>query len=253
MSLISKMSIILFLIFLALTGCTEPPERIEPFLWVKALPGDGTVSVQWWLNDSTLLYQGGKYGHLILMRSEEDGQFEQVAEFGPTNPLYAGWCWTDSSVENGIQYRYYVKAIFAIFTDPDAEGFSDTFTVTPQPGLADPRPSAPSSFTNDPLLEGSDYVTLHWMCNEPHDSVYYIFLAYGSVGFDIYHDNFDGTGREWDPSGTRVDPVKLDTTSYTFQCQRDGDTRYYKIAVFTDSVMSYSSEQLEIEHTWEDD
>ena len=120
---------ILSAIFLTIISCIQPPAQIEPFLWVKALPGDGTVSVQWWLNDSTLLYQGGRLGHLMLMRTEDGADFECVAEFGPTNPLYAGWCWTDSTVENGAEYSYYVHAVFAIFEDPDAEGFSDSRKV----------------------------------------------------------------------------------------------------------------------------
>lgn len=242
---------ILILGLLVSASCTPPPDQIEPFIWAKALPGDGRVSVQWWLTEETLLMQGGRFGHFKLMRAKGDEGFEVVGELGPTSPLYAGWCWTDSTVANDREYRYLVYAIFAIFENPDAEGYSDTLHLIPQAGLADPRPPALDSFSSDPLVEDSDTVTLRWIPPEDHDSLYYIFLSQGVLGFLIYLDNFDGAGRYWDPSGTQVDPVKLDSAVYTFLCNRDGGTRYYRIAAFVDSIMSYPSEILEIEHTWE--
>ncbi|MBN2379118.1 hypothetical protein JXM67_04890 [candidate division WOR-3 bacterium] len=245
-------SFILIMGGVALSGCTRTPDKIDPFLWVKVMPADGRVSVQCWLNDSTLLYQGGKFGLFKLMRAEGEGEFEALRELGPTTPLYATWCWTDSTVENGKEYRYYVQAIFAIFEDPDAEGYSDTFAVTPQAGLEDPRPSAPDSLRNDLLVEGSDEVTLRWVPPENHDDFYYIFLSEGALDFLIYLYNFDGTGREWDPSGNQTDPVELDTPVYTFLCYQDGYTRYYMVTAFVDSVMSYPSDVLEIKHTWEE-
>jgi len=236
-----------------LSGCTPQLEKIEPFLWVKVLPGDSRMSVQWWLTDSTLLYEGNKFGYFKLMRSKDGGKFEAIAEKSNLNPLYAGWCWTDSTCENGTEYRYYVQASFWIFDYPESEGFSDTFSATPEAGLADPRPPAPDSLRNDALVEGSDTVTLRWAQSAEHDSLYYIFLSEAAIDFTIYLENFDGAGRDWDPSGDMVSPVKLDSTVYTFNCDHDGTKRYYKVSVFRDSVMSYPSRELEIEHTWEPD
>jgi len=231
-------------------ACTPPPEQIEPFAEFKAFAGDGRVSVQFWLTADALTDQGSRYGHFKLLRSEEDGDFTEIAELGPLNPLRVTWCWTDSSVTNGVSYRYLVYAIFAIFEDPDYVGYSDTLYVYPESGLDDPRPQPPDSLRNETLL--ADTVTLLW--NEPaaHDSLYYLLYYSPKLQeFTTYDVSLDGI-HEWDPTqgDLGVHPVKLDSTQYTFICARDGGIRYYKIVSFTDSIMSYPSGALEIEHEW---
>jgi hypothetical protein len=243
---------LLLIALLAVITCTPPPEEIEPFIWVRALEGDGRVTVQFWLNEETLLDQGARLGHFKLLRAEGESKFEEVAELGPINPLRATWCWTDSSVTNGKSYRYLVHAIFAIFEDPDAEGFSDTLVVTPQTSLADPRPQPPESLRNKALL--ADTVTLLWNELPEHDSLYYL-LYYSPYldEFTTYEEYLDAAGHEWNPTGgdLGVHPVHLDSAIYTFYCDRDGETRSYRIIAFVDSIMSYPSEILEIEHTWQ--
>jgi hypothetical protein len=145
-----------------------------------------------------------------------------------------------------------VHAIFAVFEDPDAEGYSDTLLVTPQAGLADPRPQPPDSFRNKALL--ADTVTLLWNELPEHDSLYY--LLYHSPllqEFTTYEEFLDAAGHEWDPTGgdLGVHPVRLDSATHTFYCDRDGETRSYRIIAFVDSVLSYPSEILEIEHYWQ--
>lgn len=243
------MNLIVILLFASGT-CTPPPEQIEPFLWVKALPGDGKVTVQWWLNEETLYEQGGRLGHFKLLR-EEDGKFKEIAEFGPVNPLRAGWCLTDSSVTNGKSYRYIVHAIFAIYEDPDAEGYSDTLVATPQASLTDPRPAAPDSFSCKQLL--ADTVKLLWVPPAINDSLYYLlYYSPTTMNFVTYDEELDDVGHEWNPGETYgVYPVKLDSLPFIFYCDRDGDTRFYQVITFCDSIMGYPSEVLEIEHTWE--
>lgn len=242
------------IVLIAAISCT-PPAQIQPFLWIKwikALEGDGRVTVQFWLTEETLLDQGGRYGHFTLLRAEGEGKFIEVAELGPINPLRVTWCWTDSSVTNGKSYRYLVHAIFAVFDDPEAEGYSDTLTVTPQAGLADPRPQPPESLRHMPLFE--DTVTLLWAEPSEHDSLYYLLYYSPAIhDFTTYEENLDGAGHEWDPTGgdLGVHPVRLDSARYTFYCDRDDKTRSYRIIYFVDSVMSYPSEILEIEHTWQ--
>jgi hypothetical protein len=72
---------VLFIALLAVITCTPPPEEIEPFLWVRALEGDGTVTVQFWLSEETLLDQGGKLGHFKLLRTEGEGKFAEIASW----------------------------------------------------------------------------------------------------------------------------------------------------------------------------
>jgi hypothetical protein len=187
-----------------------------------------------------------------LMRAEDGGKFEAVGELGPISPPPAGWCLTDSTVENGKTYQYYIHVVFALYEDPDAQGFSDTFTVTPQAGLDDPRPQPPDNFAFDPLVEFSDTVTLRWDEPVEHDSLYYLFMAPSSGSeFTIYLEEFDGSDHLWAPSGNQYHPAQIDSCTFTFLCARDGITRYYEILSFTDSVMSYPSQILEIEHTWQ--
>lgn len=242
---------VLFIALLAVVACTPSPEEIEPFLWVKALEGDGRVSVQFWLTEGTLLDQGGKLGHFKLLRTEGEGKFAEIAELGPINPLRVTWCWTDSSVTNGKSYRYLVHATFAIFEDPDAEGFSDTLSVTPRIGLADPRPQPPESLTYKLF---ADTVTLQWVPPPLHDSLYYLlYFSPRLQEFTTYEEFLDAAGHEWDPTGPDlgVHPVRLDSATHTFYCDRDGETRSYRIIAFVDSIMSYPSEILEIEHSWQ--
>lgn len=239
-------------ILLSFLVCTPPPTQIEPFVWVKAFAGDSRATVQFWINQNTLLEYGGMFGHFKLMRSEEGKKFEQVAELGPLNPIRAGWALTDTSVQNGKTYRYFVHAVFAIFTNPEAEGFSDTMTVTPEEGLADPRPPAPESLNyKHPLVE--DTVDLYWGSPDSCDGLYYLLYAPSSLEFTTYYENIDGVGQHaWDPGGSKgVRPVKLDSSFYRFLCARDGDTRYYMVYAFRDSILSYPSETLKIEHTWQ--
>jgi hypothetical protein len=240
------------ILLLGAITCTPPPEQIQPFLWVKPLEGNGRVTIQFWLTEEALLAQGNRYGHFKLLRAEGGGKFEEVAELGPINPLRATWSWTDSSVTNGKSYRYFVHAIFAVFEDPDAEGYSDTLSCLPQAGLLDPRPQPPESLTHKPLFE--DTVTLLWAEPPEHDSLYYLlYYSPALAEFTTYEESLDGVGHEWDPTGgdLGVHPVRLDSARFTFCCDRDGQTRSYRIIAFVDSVMSYPSDILEIEHHWQ--
>ncbi len=231
------------------SSCTTP--LVEPFLWTKALPGDSKVTVQFWLTDDALLTYGGMLGHFILMRAEEGGKYEEIAQFGPINPLRATWSWTDTTVSNGKTYRYLVHAKFAIFENPEAEGYSDTLQATPEDGLADPRPEAPDSFRNrTPLFK--DTVELFWVPPDTGSLLYYLLFSASDLEFLTFDSNFDGTGRNWDPGGEGgVEPATLDSAYYKFNCQRDGDTRYYMVYAFKDSIMSYPSDTLAIVHTWQ--
>ncbi len=242
-------ALMLVVLSLVYTSCTTP--QVEPFLWTKALPGDSRVTVQFWLTNDVLLTYGGMLGHFKLLRAEGDGDFEEIDQFGPINPLRATWSWTDTTAENGKTYKYIVHAIFAIFTNPEAEGYSDTLEVTPESGLDDPRPQAPDSLRNrSPLLK--DTVELFWIPPDTSSHLYYLLYAPASLEFVTYMDNFDGTGRNWDPSGDGgVEPAALDSAYYKFNCQRDGDTRYYMIYAFRDSILSYPSDTLTIVHSWQ--
>ncbi len=245
-----QVCVALILLLGAIT-CTPPPEQIQPFLWVKSLEGNGRVTIQFWLTEETLLAQGNRYGHFKLLRAEGVGKFEEVAELGPINPLRATWCWTDSSVTNGKSYRYFVHAIFAVFENPDAEGFSDTSLVTPRTGLADPRPQPPEDLTYKLF---ADTVTLQWVPPPLHDSLYYLlYYSPALAEFTTYEERLDNADHEWDPTGgdLGVHPVRLDSATHTFYCDRDGETRSYRIIAFVDSIMSYPSEILEIEHEWQ--
>lgn len=239
-------AVILSLVY---TSCTTP--QVEPFLWTKALPGDSKVTVQFWLTDDVLLTYGGMLGHFILMRAEGEGDFEEIAQFGPINPLRVTWSWTDTTAENGKTYRYLVHAIFAIFQNPEAEGYSDTLVAVPEDGLVDPRPEAPDSLRNrSPLFK--DTVELFWSPPQDADDFYYLLYSPSNLEFFTFDSNFDGTGRNWDPGNEGgVKPASLDSAYYKFNCQRDGDTRYYMVCAFKDSIMSYPSDTLAIEHTWQ--
>lgn len=230
--------------------CTQPPDEVTSFRSVSVLPGDGTVSVQWWIADSTLDNMAwGFFTSVKLFRAPRDGRFELIAEFGPMVPLRAGWCLTDSSVINGTAYDYYLQTLFYLYENPEFVGFSDTFSVTPQSGLEAPRPPAPNDFSFDQPL-ASDTVRLSWSPPTGHDSLYYILYSHTGVDFEIFEELIDDEGNVWDPSGDGLRPVHLDSASYSFTCDRDGLFRYYQIYVFRDSVLSYPSEVLTIEHEW---
>jgi hypothetical protein len=237
------------ILLLVYASCTPP--QAEPFLWTKALAGDSRVTVQFWLNDDALLAYGGMLGHFKLMRAEGEGDYEEIDAFGPINPLRATWSWTDTTAENGKTYKYLVHAIFAIFENPEAEGYSDTLVAVPKAGLTDPRPAAPDSFRyKSPLFK--DTVELFWNPPDSADDIYYLLYAPPSLEFVTFDSNFDGSGRNWDPGNEGgVEPATLDSAYYKFNCQRDGDTRYYMIYAFRDSIMSYPSDTLEIVHTWQ--
>jgi len=229
-------------------SCIPPHYVIRPFAQVKVLGGNGKVAVQFWLTDTTLNYQSGKLGLFKLMRSKQgEDKYHEVARLGPISPPPKAWCFSDSSVNNGEAYEYYIYATFSVFETPDDEGYSDTFTVRPASNLSDPRPPAPKEFKNLELRK--DTVTLIWIPPQNHDSLYYILYSPTGLVFRTYDKEFDSKGNIWDPAGDKASPLKLDSARYTFKCSCDGDFRYYLLYAFRDSIMSYPSKVLKIKHT----
>lgn len=205
--------------------------------------------IQWWLTETTLLDRGAMYSHFKLLRSQDGGKFVEIADYGPHSPPRATWFIIDSTVINGSTYRYVLHAVFAIFEDPEAEGFSDTLVVTPQTGLADPRPQAPDSIWHELLVE--DSVTIVWISPEGNDEIYYLLWTPAADSLYIYEENFDNAGHDWSPGEDDMHPAELDTSSFTFIHARNGDIAFYQVYCFVDSVISYPSGLLEIEHTWQ--
>lgn len=233
---------------LAVTYCTPTPTQ-NPFQLVKALPADGKVHIQWWLDEDTIFRYASSFSHVMLMKETSGGKFEVIQEFGPLWPPRQAWCFTDSNLTNSQSYRYVLHAVFAILEDPLSEGYSETLTVIPQSGLADPRPDAVEGLHNAPLKE--DTVRLTWSLPTKTDSLYYLLWSPDSGQFHTYYVNMDNAGHDWAPDEEGVYPVRFDSTTFTFLYDRNGDTCYYRIYTFRDSILSYPSEVLKIAHTWQ--
>lgn len=229
-------------------NCTPPPSS-NPFSRVNSLAGDGRVHIQWWLDEDTLFRYANSFSHIKLMKETAEGNFEIIQEFGPLWPPRQAWCFTDSNLTNGLEYRYLLHSVFAILEDPLSEGYSETLTVTPQFGIPDPRPAAVSDFRNAPLV--GDTVELTWSIPEGSDNLYYLLWSPDGKAFHAYYTNMDNAGHDWDPGKDGMYPVEIDSAAFTFVYDRNGDTCYYLIYSFTDSILSYPSQILTIGHTWQ--
>lgn len=133
-------------------GSISPP---PPPTGLNAVPGNGSVSLEWSLPDTD---GGAELRSYDIMRAPAVGDYIPV---GKTASL----SYTDRSVTNGQTYRYAVRSVSAAQSGP----LSDAVTVTPNAGLVFP-PTVPVSFSvtggssakllwGEPASDGGDPIT----------------------------------------------------------------------------------------------
>jgi len=247
---------ILFLWVIITSYCKKEKEVekvIDLFEKFEVRPGDKIVYISWKLKDISEIPEiEASDIELKKMKIYKNPSYSILPESEP----YLLWKYNgfvDTEVNNGVSYTYYAilecspvldfdyvsRGCFDNRKEPEPIifiSYSDTITVTPNFGLPDPIPEPCKDFS---YTYQGDSILLYWTPPEENDSLYYIFYSEG------WDSNYKIIKEKW---FYFVTPLKLRNGNFKILNFKDGKTRFYKIYVIVNDVLSKPSQILEIKH-----